>query len=217
MLPPDDFLSRWSRLHGGYDAGSSRLVSAWLGLTYRLAAPVARRGVSPDTLSYGGLAPAVGSVAAAAFGGRWVVLAAALIVLTGVLDALDGAVAVLSGRVTAWGAVLDSVVDRCGDVLFLLALFVAGAPGRLCMAAGALTFLLEYARARAGSAGMREIGVVTVWERPARVVLVAMFLAAAGLLPSYGELFLAVGCGVAVVLGVVAIGQLLVVVRRALT
>ncbi|MDP9418073.1 MAG: CDP-alcohol phosphatidyltransferase family protein [Actinomycetota bacterium] len=217
MLSRGEFLAGWSALHGGYDPGSSRVVRTWLALAYRLAVPLARMRVAPDALTYAGLLPPLVALAAAGAGGPWLLFAAAAVALTGVLDALDGAVAVLSRRTSSWGAVLDSVVDRCGDALFLVTLFVAGAPGWACVLAGVLTFLLEYARARAGCAGMREVGVVTAWERPARVVVVAMFLVAAGLLPSYGEPFLAVGCAVAVVLGVVAIGQLLIVVRRALT
>ena len=42
--------------------------------------------------------------------------------------------------------------------------------------------LQEYVRARAAAGGMTEVGVVTVWERPTRVIVTAAFLGARGLL-----------------------------------
>ena len=40
-----------------------------------------------------------------------------LVFVSGIVDNLDRAVAVMSGRTTRWGYVLDSVVDRIADVL----------------------------------------------------------------------------------------------------
>jgi CDP-diacylglycerol--glycerol-3-phosphate 3-phosphatidyltransferase len=147
-------------------------------------------------------------------GGAWLLLAALLVVLSGLLDNLDGAVAVLTDRVSAWGYVLDSVVDRLTDALYVVALWRAGAPPEVAVAGGALALLQEYARARAGAAGMREIGVVTVSERPTRVIVTAMFLAAAGVLGA--DPWAALGAWAWVGLGSVACVQLVVVVRRAL-
>ena len=50
--------------------------------------------------------------------------------LAGLLDNVDGAVAVLTGRATAWGAVLDAVADRVGDLALVGALLLAGAHRR---------------------------------------------------------------------------------------
>jgi len=83
-----------------------------------------------------------------------------------------------------------------------------------CVLAGALMFLHEYTRARAGVAGMTEVGVVTVWERPTRVIVTSTFLAAAALLD---EPWPALGAWAWVGLGVVGVVQLSVVVRRRLS
>ena len=88
--------------------------------------------------------------------------------------------AVLSARTTAYGHALDSTADRCAEVLFLVALHYAGAGLWWCVAAAVPTLALELRRARAAAGGMTEIGVVTVWEKPTRVVVTAMFLLAAG-------------------------------------
>ena len=48
-------------------------------------------------------------------------------------------------------------------------------------------FLLEYLRARAGNAGFDEVGVVTVAERPTRVIVLAPTLAVCGVLPACAD------------------------------
>ena len=106
------------------------------------------------------------------------------------------------------------VADRVADALFLLALWLAGATAWVCVSAGALTGLLEYARARATAAGMTEIGVVTVWERPTRVIVTALFLLGVGL---YDDARWARwGAQASLTLGLIGLAQLLVVVRRRL-
>ena len=91
-----------------------------------------------------------------------------------------------------------------------------GAPGPVCVAGGSLMVLQEYARARAGNAGMGEVGVVTVWERPTRVVLTAFALLACGLFPVKADVVAAVGAVAWVVLGAVGLSELLLVVHRRL-
>jgi phosphatidylglycerophosphate synthase len=210
-----EYFDRWSALHGGYDPRGSRWVRPWLSLVYRAARPLAAARVAPDAVTAAGALVSGTAVAAAALGGRWLVVAALTVVLSGLLDNLDGAVAVLTGRTSAWGYVLDSVVDRVSDGLYLAALWVAGAPGVVCVAAGGLTLLQEYARARAGVAGMTEVGVVTVWERPSRVIVTALFLLGAGTYADAGG-WSGAGALAWLTLAAVGCGQLAVAVRRRL-
>jgi phosphatidylglycerophosphate synthase len=214
-VPPDraTYLARWSRLHGGYDARHSRVVRAWLGTTYVLARPLAAAGVGPDLVTLAAVAMAGLVALLAGAGAGWLWAAAVAAVLSGVLDGLDGAVAVLTDRATRWGYVLDSVADRVGDGLYLVGLWLAGAPAPVCVAGGALTGLQEYARARAGAAGMSEVGVVTVSERPTRVITTAAFLAGEA---TFGAPWAGVGAWVWAVLGAVGCAQLAVVLRRRL-
>ncbi|HVN11926.1 MAG TPA: hypothetical protein VMT69_07520, partial [Kineosporiaceae bacterium] len=65
-------------------------------------------------------------------------------------------------------------------------------------------------------AGMPEIGVVTVSERPTRVIVSAMFLLGAGLYPAASATWATAGAAALTTLGVAGLGQLLVVVRRRL-
>ena len=215
------YFEQWAALHGGVDP-SSPLVRGWLALTYAVAAPVARRRVSPDALTLLGLVLALLVVPLAWASGRWPLLAVAMVVLSGLVDSLDGAVAVLTDRVTRWGAVLDSVTDRCSDIAYVVALLALGGfgdRGLVIVAAGAaagLVLLQEYTRARATASGMSEVGIVTVAERPTRVIGAAMFCLGAGLYPSAAGTWGAAGLAFGVAVGVVGLIQLVVVVRHRL-
>lgn len=212
----EEYLRRWAELHGGMEPSSNRLVAFWLTVVHALARPLVALGASPNAVTTLGLGIVLAAVGAAAAGGPWLVLAGLLVLLSGLADNLDGAVAVMTSRTSRWGYVYDSVVDRIADLLFLLALWLAGAPAWICIVTGGLTFLQEYARARAGAAGMSEIGVVSVWERPSRVLVVGMFLFADGLYGGEVTELAVVGAAVAGLLAVVGTGQVLVMIRRRL-
>ena len=211
-----EYLRRWAPLHGGYQPRPGSLAGRWLSLAYAAARPLAARGVAPDLLTAWGVLVSAAVAAIASAGGRWPLAAVAVVVVAGLLDNLDGAVAILTGRTSRWGFVLDSVADRLSDAAYLVALWVLGAPGPLCVIGGGLMGLQEYARARAGNAGMGEVGVITVWERPTRVILTAGLLLGAGLLPGSADLVVTGGAVAWVVLGLVGLSQLLVVIRRRL-
>jgi phosphatidylglycerophosphate synthase len=210
------YLDRWQELHAGYDPRSSPLVHGWLTVVYAVARPFARLRVPPDVVTLLGLVVSGAVVWLAALGGRWLLLAAVVAGLSGLVDSIDGAVAVLTGRSTRFGAVLDSVVDRLSDVLYLVALFLVGAPVWACVLAGVLVLTQEYARARATAVGMDDIGVLTVGERPTRVIVVAMFLLAAGIYPASASTWASLGAYVSCGLAAISLVQLLVVVRRRL-
>jgi CDP-diacylglycerol--glycerol-3-phosphate 3-phosphatidyltransferase len=169
-----------------------------------MAAPLARRGVQPDILTLWGLALACGVPAVSSAHHRWLLLASALVIVSALTDGVDGCVAGLTGRATARGFVLDSVVDRVSDALFAGALVVAGgASWAAAVAVGALT-MLEYLRARAGNAGMGEVGVVTVGERPSRIIATVLGLGAIGISPAHAA-FIGTG-SLLVTAGVAAVG-----------
>lgn len=211
------YLKLWAPLHGDYEPAPTGLAGRWLTLAYLIARPLARRGVAPDALTAWGVVVSAAVAVVAAPGGRWPLVAAGVVVAAGLLDNLDGAVAILTGRTSRWGFVLDSLADRLSDAAYLLPLWFLGAPGPVCVAGGALMGLQEYARARAGNAGMGEVGVVTVWERPTRVILTAGLLLGSGLLVDRTDLIVTGGAVAWIVLGLVGLTQLLLVVHRKLT
>ncbi|MGB9377191.1 MAG: CDP-alcohol phosphatidyltransferase family protein [Mycobacteriales bacterium] len=210
------YFQRWSELHLGYDPRRAFWPRHWLTLTYYCARPLARRGVSPNLVTLaGGLVSALVPLLAWLRGG-WLALAVVVIVLSGLMDNLDGAVAALAGRSTPGGYVLDSMVDRVSDASYLLALWLLGAPGWLCIGGGAVTMLQEYLRARAGNAGMGELGAVTVAERPTRVIVTAFAVCGAFAVPAHIAAAATLGAGAWLGLSLIGFGQLGWAVRRSL-
>jgi CDP-diacylglycerol--glycerol-3-phosphate 3-phosphatidyltransferase len=212
----DSFVRLWSRSHGDADPDTP-FVRGYLAVVHALARPLAAARVPPDALTGVALAAGLAVLAPAAAGGRWPLLVPLLVVLSGLLDGLDGAVAVLTARSTRWGAVLDAVADRLVDAAWCAALWLLGAPAWLAVAAAAVAWLHEYVRARATAAGMTDVGVVTVAERPTRVVVVAAFALGCGLFPAAAAAWATAGAAVAAAVGAAGAAQLLVVVRRRLS
>lgn len=214
VLARAEYLDRWSALHGG--AAPNGLVGWWLGISHAVARPLVRAGASPNAVTVLGLLVALAVVPACALGGRWALVAVVLIAVSGLVDNLDGAVAVMTGRTTRLGFVLDSVCDRVADAAYVASLWALGAPGPLCVVAVAVAWLHEYVRARAAVAGMPEIGVVTVAERPTRVIVTAMFTLGAGLYVPAAASWALAGAAAWTTLGAVGLAQLAVVVARRL-
>lgn len=215
-LDRDSYFARWAELHGGYDPSGSRYVRGWLGLVHALARPLARRGVQPDVVTVWSVWLALLVMVLARIGGRGWLLAGLVLVLSGLVDNLDGCVAVLQDRTSAWGYLLDSALDRVSDALFLVALVAAGCPGWLAVTTGFGCFLLEYVRARAGNAGGDPVVRITVAERSTRVLVLAPTLLLCGVLPARAGVVAAAGVGVLAVLTVVGLAQLAPAVRRQL-
>jgi len=215
VLSRDEYLVAWSRWHGD-TATDSALVRGWLTVAWTLARPLA--GLPPLVATAAGLLVAGAAVPAAAAGGAWLVLAGVLVGLSGLLDSLDGALAIGTGRASRRGFVLDSVVDRLTEAAYAGALWVAGAPGWLAVAFGALCWLQDYLRARAGQAGVAETGALSVWERPTRVAMAGFTLGGAGVVSGLdlGALVVTSGAAVGAALGAVGVAQLGVSLRRML-
>jgi CDP-diacylglycerol--glycerol-3-phosphate 3-phosphatidyltransferase len=124
----------------------------------RLAARLAGLGVSPDAVTVGGTAGVVvASLTLVACGA--LVPGSLLVAAFALADALDGAMARASGRAGAWGAFLDSTLDRVADAALLGAVAFwlhSEGDGRgvaLAVACLAAAPLVPYSRARAEGLG----------------------------------------------------------------
>lgn len=213
-MDAEQFRREWAALHGG--VVPTGVVGGWLTISRALGSPLARLRIAPDAVTGLALVVAWAAVVPAAARGRWVLLAALLVAASGVLDGLDGAVAVLQGRASRWGFVLDSFCDRLSEAGFAVALYLAGAPGWPVAGWVAVGWAQEYLRARAAAAGMTGIVVVTVSERPTRIAVAALFLLAAGLDPASGPAWAGLGAAAGSLVGLAGLGQLLVAVHRVL-
>jgi phosphatidylglycerophosphate synthase len=217
VLSREEYLAAWARWHGGTDPAQSGLVRGWLSLAYALARPLA--GLPPLLATALGLVVAAGAAGVAVAGGGWLIAAGVLVGLSGLLDSLDGALAIAGGRASRRGFVLDSAVDRLTEAAYAVALWVAGAPGWLAASFGALCWLPDYLRARGGQAGVAETGTLSVWERPTRVAMTGMTIGGAGVVALFdgpADVVVTAGAAVGAVLGAVGVGQLGFSLRRAL-
>jgi CDP-diacylglycerol--glycerol-3-phosphate 3-phosphatidyltransferase len=168
--------------------------------------------VTPSAITLCGLALSLGVPVAAGIGGTVPLVAGvALVLLSALADSVDGALAVITRRASRLGHVLDSVADRLSEAAWGLAVWLLGAPAVLAIMITALGWLHEYIRARATLAGMRDIGAVTVCERPTRVIMMAITLAVAAVVDA-AWLPASIWTGLAIV-GLV---QLCLAVRRSL-
>jgi CDP-diacylglycerol--glycerol-3-phosphate 3-phosphatidyltransferase len=210
----DEYAAAWSKLHGGFDpARASPVVRGWVRLAYRMGSWLAGRRVGPTAVTTAGLVLCLAVPAVVPLGPGGLLLGAVLVLAAALADGLDGAVAVVSGRATRLGYVYDSVADRLGELAWLAAFGLAGAPWWLVVAAGAASWLQEYLRARATAAGMTDVGVVTVAERPTRVLAAIFGLLLGALLPAA----VVVAAAAWLALTLAGLVQLVVAIRRQLS
>ena len=137
-----------------------------------------RTGVSADMVTITGIVMATGAAVAIATGNLR--LGFLLLILTGIPDALDGAVAKASGTSSQRGAFFDSVSDRLTDALLFggLAWYLADSePGHMMMlpvAVMSLAMLVSYQRAKAESLGYNAKG--GIMERAERFIVLGFGL-----------------------------------------
>ena len=213
----DGYFDRWQVLHGGYDPRTgSAWLRGWLTMVYAIARPLARRGVQPDVVTISSIWLAGLVLVLSQVGGRWWIAAGWVMVASGLFDTLDGCVAVLEERTTKWGYVLDSVVDRVNDCIYLLAVVAVGCPVWLAVACGFAFFLMEYLRARAGNAGGDEVGRITMAERPTRVILLSPSIHFSGVFLGLSDVLPVIGPSVLLAMTAISIVQLGTAVRRQL-
>ena len=132
-------------------------------------------GVSPNFMTFVGL---LGSCLSAYMLSRGQLFTGGSILLvSGLFDILDGGLARALNRVTDFGAMLDSVVDRLSEMLVLIGLMIffldkSSYEGIIIVyLAFGTSLMVSYLRARAGGLGIDcELGIMT---RPERIVILS--------------------------------------------
>lgn len=171
-----------------------------------------RSGIRPNTITT--IGTAVVLLSAVAYGLGWIRAGGALLLLSGVVDTLDGQVARSSGQVTKFGAFYDSTLDRVGDgatfigiaTYLLLAPDVAWRTSAVvvCMVAILASLLVSYARARAEGLGLDcKVGIA---QRAERIVLLGVASVLVGAGPRAMVLI--------VIVGLLALASVITVVQR---
>jgi len=137
-----------------------------------------KSGIKPDTLTFVGLATDI--VAAYVIATSHFFLGGVLILVSGLFDLLDGALARFANQTTKFGAILDSTVDRISEAAIFCGLLIwylpKGATLEIVAIFAALigSFLVSYIRARAEGLGLEcRVGLFT---RAERVIVLAVGL-----------------------------------------
>lgn len=149
---------------------TDRLRGRFKGVLDAVGGFLTRLGVTPNAVTLTGLIGSAAGAVLLALG--FIPLGGAVVLLSGATDAIDGTLARLQGRVTRFGAFLDSTCDRYAD------LFIFGALGLhyaavdsplgvgLSFAAAIGSVMVSYTKARAEALGFEcKVGLLTRVER----------------------------------------------------
>jgi CDP-diacylglycerol--glycerol-3-phosphate 3-phosphatidyltransferase len=159
------------------------LIDIRQNLAYRITNPIvgilSKSGITPNALTFVNLALSI--VAAYVIATGRLPLGGILILVSGLFDLLDGALARFTKRTTKFGAILDSTVDRISEAATLCGLLIWYIPQEgvileivliLIILLG--SFLVSYIRARAEGVGWQcQVGLFT---RAERVIVLAIGL-----------------------------------------
>ena len=148
----------------------------------RIANPIAhvlsKSGLKPDILTFIGLGISITAAYFIAVG--QFLLGGGLILLAGLFDLLDGALARFTMQTTKFGAILDSTVDRISEAAILCGLLMWYIPKEntleivLILLVLIGSFLVSYIRARAEGLGLEcQVGLFT---RAERIIVLAIGL-----------------------------------------
>ena len=167
--------------------------------------------VTPNTITWLGFLITVGAAALVVTGNLF---AAGFVVLfAGIFDMLDGALARITNRVTRFGAVLDSTLDRLSEAVLLLSILVIYTRGQQVtesLLVGIALFgslMVSYIRARVEALGIEcNVGLFT---RPERVVILAL-----GLLLSQFDFALVIALAIITFFSFFTVGQRLIYAWR---
>ena len=154
-------------------------------------APLAKRiPFSPNAITIAGFI--VTALAAVAIP-RNLTAGGLLVLAGGAFDMLDGLVARASRRSSAFGAFLDSTLDRYADSMLFIGVawyfYDAGDRAGILLSIGGLigAFLISYARARAEGLGIDcKVGLL---ERPERIILISLGCLTGLMLPAVAVIF----------------------------
>ena len=187
------------------------LEQGYLRATDPLVRGLLRAGVTPNTLT--GVGAVVILASSVAYGTGWIKLGGWLILLSGIVDTLDGQVARKGANTTRFGAFYDSTLDRVGDgASFIgIAAYLLYAPDIrwrneaiiACLVGILAAMLVSYMRARAEGLGLEcKVGIA---QRAERLLMLGLPTAFVGAGPE--GLVLTTIVVVLTVLSIITVGQ----------
>lgn len=181
----------WQRSHmyqEQIDEDARSGFNKWLKLNFKLSKYLAISGFTPNLTS--ALAFVLSTASAYYFikaasaipinlflSDLYFALAVAFLLLSGLVDVLDGAVARLTYSSTSFGDLIDNVLDKYSDAIVLIAIIYGGLVNPIIGLAALLgSLLVDYARARTIGLGLKRTKV-TIGERPFRMLMISVAVA----------------------------------------
>jgi CDP-diacylglycerol--glycerol-3-phosphate 3-phosphatidyltransferase len=165
---------------------------------------LARTPVTPNTITWLGFWLTV--AATVLIINRNLFIAGFVVLVAGFFDMLDGALARTTNRVTRFGGVLDSTLDRLSEAILLLGILVIYTQGQqvaesLLVGIALLgSLMVSYTRAKIESLGIEcRVGFFT---RPERVIILAL-----GLLLSQFDYALIIALAIITIFSFFTVGQ----------
>jgi archaetidylinositol phosphate synthase len=162
----------------------------------RLALAFVSRGFSPNSLSLIGFFVSIAAGIMYALSSHVslsnyyfnTLIGGILLLIAGLFDILDGAVARVTNQISNRGAFLDSLLDKVAEVVVFISIFLGNLSTPIwCLIAISLSLLVSYTRARADSLHIPLIGI-GIGERAERLLIIALV----GMIPLYGAMQVAV-------------------------
>jgi phosphatidylglycerophosphate synthase len=199
------------------------------GLFEPIALAMGRAGLTPAALTLIGFGITV--IGAYLLALQWWFVGGLVVLFGGVFDMFDGTLARATGKVSPFGAFLDSVFDRWGEALvyigIIIGLIAAGWADIPVYAAAALvgSFMVSYTRARGEGLGFSAgtgLAAVGLMPREVRLVILTLSLIVGGWLPTtHGPDWQVEGQPVGMViinvaLAVIALGATITTIQRIL-
>ena len=173
--------------------------------------------VHPHVITFSGLALSV--LAFNFYRQGHFLYAGVMVVLAGACDVLDGKLARETNKMSKFGALMDSTIDRYSEILLFLglAVFFYGKHSHviyLIVFAIAGSFMVSYIRARAEGLGLEcKVGLM---QRPERITWLAIGSVLGGIIPNHGTVVIIGTIWFIAVLANVTVIQRIVFIRNEL-
>lgn len=163
-------MDQLQRIRDGYEVGGRRVARR---VARTLLRPIG--SINPNAVTY--LGTLLNGVAAVLAFHEQYLIASIVFLVGSLMDALDGAIAKVTGQVSAFGGFLDSTLDRVSEGLVVggIGLMFANKgdhlwPVAACYVAIGASFLVSYTRAKAEALGVQAKGGLA--SRVERVVVI---------------------------------------------
>ena len=170
-----------------------------------------KTSITPNTITWFGFFLSV--VAAALIATEHLLVAGLLVLIAGLFDLVDGALARRTKQTTNFGAILDSTIDRLAEAVILLGVLILYARAQsiagIMLAGIAIpsSLVVSYIRAKAEALNLEsEVGIFT---RTERVIVLSL-----GLLLSWIDYALFTALGVIILFSLFTAGQRLLHARH---